>query len=78
MSTTLVYSSEQDKTIAKVVLAGWTIAPTNQDGGAKYALIRPDGVALNRGFSTRYTAALSAETYMIEETGDQWAIRLDV
>lgn len=69
MSTTLVYSSEQDKTIAKVALAGWQIEELHgRDSSLIYTLRNPGGHTTKRFYSTRYTAALAAETYIIEES----------
>jgi hypothetical protein len=73
--------SEQDKTIARVVLAGWRIERfyvggiETPDDQPYYRVVGPSGQIMGHGegasrlwlFKTRYTAALAAEQVMLEE-----------
>lgn len=59
--------SQQDITIAKVVLAGWVIGRYTLKGDYhpteeryRYYLIKPNGQATGGIYRTRYTAALAA------------------
>ncbi len=64
-------STQEEITIAKMVLAGWRFepikaAPHNSPYG--YYVVRPDGLTIGTR-STRYTAALAALQFMEEGVG---------
>lgn len=63
---TCPHTSEQDKTIASVVLAGWQIVRAEPPSTVGYSVIGPNG-KLYGYRSTRYTAALLAERYIWED-----------
>lgn len=56
-------SSEQDKTIARVVLAGWQLVDLGGGSGTRYAVRSPNGGVVGYR-STRYSAALLAERWL--------------
>lgn len=64
-------STEQEKTIARVVLAGWRVEPinTNDLGHKYYVAINPQGKIIG-WTATRYAAALHAEQRIWREWDD--------
>jgi hypothetical protein len=58
-------SSEQDKTIASVVLAGWRLVRFDAGAAWAYRVYSPSGDFVGVR-NTRYTAALLAETWLNE------------
>lgn len=59
-------STQEDITIAKVVLAGWQLVDASGEHYATYHVLDPVG-NIRAARSTRYSAALAAERIM--ETG---------
>jgi len=61
-------STQEEITIAKMVLAGWRFEPISINvgtGARNYRVVSPNGRSIGMR-STRYTAALMAERYMEE------------
>lgn len=59
-------ATEQEKTIARVVLGGWQLVPVKDvAGGTRYRVISPAGQYVYNA-STRYTAACAAEMLMYQ------------